>query len=276
MRLPEPHATCWLDGTELSVDRASIPVRDPALQAGLGLFETLALRRGQVLELRQHLERLRLGAERLRLPLPPLDQLQAGVLGAASRQAAACGWLKIVLTGGGRLLLFGGAMQPEEEGQTATAVLLPWRRNLHDPLGGLKTLSNAANLLGLDEARRRGADEGLWLNTRAQLAEGCTSNLFIVHQRRLFTPGPRDGILPGVIRALVLTIARGLSLHVHEGRIRLQRLEQAQEAFLTSSLRGVRPLVVYEGRALGTGRPGPITRRIAAELSRLRQPSALP
>jgi branched-subunit amino acid aminotransferase/4-amino-4-deoxychorismate lyase len=272
--VPEPDGVCWLDGTRLPVEQAALPVSEPALLGGLGLFETMALRGGRVLELPEHLERLARGAERLALPLPPADALESMTRVAAAEHRAPCGWLKLVLTGGGRLLLYGGDMRPEDDGAPATAILLPWRRNPHDPLSGLKSLSNGANLLGLAEARRRGADEGLWLNVRGRLAEGCTSNLFLVQRNRLFTPGTRDGILPGVTRALVLRIARQLGLHVHEGRVRLERLERAHEAFLTSSLRGVRPLVATGDKAVGSGRPGAVTRRIAEELARRRSETA--
>jgi branched-subunit amino acid aminotransferase/4-amino-4-deoxychorismate lyase len=149
-------------------------------------------------------------------------------------------------------------------------VLLPWRRHRRDPLAGLKTLSYAANARGLEEARRRGADEGLWLNDRGHLVEGCASNLFVVRHARLYTPSPADGILAGVVREIVLDVARSVGLVVHEGRLRLRRLERADEAFLTSSVRGVRPLVALGGSPVGPGRPGPWTRRIREEVGRRR------
>ena len=119
-------------------------------------------------------------------------------------------------------------------------------------------------------ARERGADEGIWLNTRGHLAEGCSSNLFVVQGRKLFTPREGEGILPGVLRAIVLRASRGLGIATHEGKVRLHRLQHAREAFLTSSLQGVRPLVQFQGRPVGPGRPGPITLRIAAEVVRIR------
>ena len=72
---------------------------------------------------------------------------------------------------------------------------------------------------GAEYARSKGADEGLWLNTRGHLAEGCTSNVFLAERRRLFTPAVRDGVLPGVVRGLVLKSARDLGFVIHEGKI---------------------------------------------------------
>jgi branched-subunit amino acid aminotransferase/4-amino-4-deoxychorismate lyase len=271
LRIPAAFDDCWVDGRRLAAGEAGLPIDDPVVQSGLGLFETLAIRDGRVLEIELHLDRLFEGVARLGLGDPSRDAVRATALEAAGEGAPSCGWLKIILTGGGRSLIFRGAMDPAEEGRSATAVILPWRRNPDDPLSGLKTLNYAGNRLGLELARRHGADEGLWLNTRGHLAEGCTSNLFVVRGGKLFTPGLREGILPGVVRGLAITAARRLGVPVHEGKLRLPRLGGATEAFLTSSLRGVRPLVAVRGRSVGTGRPGPLTGRIAAEVARVRQ-----
>ncbi len=270
MRFPGATEDCWLDGRRVVVGQAQLSMGDPAFQAGLGLFETLALVDGLVLDLDLHLDRMHDGAERLRIALPPREALRAIVLEAGSDGAPPCGWLKVIVTASGRTLAVRGVLDPGEVGRPASAILLPWRRNPEDPLAGLKTLNYAANLVGLEWARARGADEGLWLNTRGLLAEGCTSNLFVVRGGRLFTPAVREGILPGVVRALTISAARRLGLAVHEGRLRLTRLKRAQEAFLTSSLRGVRPLVSLESRPVGCGEPGRVTTAIAAEVARAR------
>jgi branched-chain amino acid aminotransferase len=93
-----------------------------------------------------------------------------------------------------------------------------------------------------------------------------------VQRRKLFTPGPRDGILCGIVRGMVLRAAAEEGLPVHEGKVRLRRLEQADEAFLTSSVRGLRPLILYEDGPVGTGRPGPVTRALAERVARMRRP----
>jgi branched-chain amino acid aminotransferase len=150
-------------------------------------------------------------------------------------------------------------------------VLLPWRRNPHEPIAGLKTHNYANSILGLEEARRRGADEGIWLNVRGHLAEACTSNIFVIRHRTLFTPSAADGILPGITRDKALRAARELNLRVHAGKIRLEKLARADEVFLTSSLRGVRPVAELDGRPVGRApAPGPVTRAISARVAALR------
>jgi branched-subunit amino acid aminotransferase/4-amino-4-deoxychorismate lyase len=90
--------------------------------------------------------------------------------------------------------------------------------------------------------------------------------VFVVRRRKLYTADARDGILPGIVREKVLRVARRLGCIVHEGKLRLKRLRQADEAFLTSSLRGVRPLVEIDGRPIARGDPGPLTLRISTEI----------
>ena len=270
MRVPETTTACWFDGNRLPMEQVRLGIDDPTVLAGMGLFETLAVHDGRLMELELHLARLRSGAHRLRLSCPETAGLRDVLLAATAELALDRGWLKLILTGLGSTVVFGGPLEGPQERPGASAVLLPWRRNLQDPLAGLKTLNYAPNLLGMASAREQGADEGIWLNTRGHLAEGCATNLFVVQGRKLFTPREGEGILPGILRSIVLRASRGLGISTHEGKLRLRRLQQAREAFLTSSLQGVRPLVRFQGRSVGPGRPGPITLRIAAEVRRMR------
>lgn len=275
MTLPGRPARVWIDGREEAVADAALGVADGGLLGGSGLFETLALRAGRVIDLEPHLARMAGSAAALGLDPPPLERMGAVALSAAATPlAAGCGWLKIVWTAGRRFVALCGEMDPELEGRPVTAVVLRWRRNPADPLVGHKTLSYAANLVGLREARSRGAEEGLWLNVRGRLAEGCTSNVFVVNGRRLSTPGPREGILPGVTRARVIEAARRLGLQVEEGRVPVKRLLRSGEAFLTSSLRGIRPLLRVDRHELGRAAPGPVAGRVRGELQRMRGLSA--
>jgi branched-subunit amino acid aminotransferase/4-amino-4-deoxychorismate lyase len=270
VNLPEPGSRCWIDGRPVAVERACLPAFDPGLLSGLGLFETLALRSARAIDLDAHLGRLQAAAGQLQIAMPPIERVRGIVEVAAATSPDACGWIKIVVTAAGHWLVARGRMVPQDEGRPASAVVLRFRRNPRDPLVGLKTLCYAPGVLGLREAMQRGADEGLWLNVRGRLAEGCASNLFVVRGGRLFTPSEREGILPGIVRRRTIEAARGLGLAVHEGPVRRERLARAGEAFLTSSLRGVRPLVRVGGRPVGSGATGPLTRRLAAEVARLR------
>ena len=269
-RFQDPEGPVWLDGNLVEPAAACIQVTDPAVQFGLGVFETVAVRQGRPLERAAHLDRLFACAARLDVPLPSRDELESAVGGAVARIPSGCGWLRLIASRSGRCAVFAGSMDPAEEGRSVSAVLLPWRKSPGDALAGLKSLNYAANVIGLEEAQRRGADEGIWLNTRGHVTEGCSSNLFVVKGRGLFTPAVRDGILPGIVRGIAIAAARYLGLSIHEGKLRLPRLLRADEAFLTSSTRGVRPLVQFEGKKVGRGRPGPITLAISEEVRKRR------
>jgi branched-subunit amino acid aminotransferase/4-amino-4-deoxychorismate lyase len=261
----------WIDGAWVPADRATVSLASPAIQSGLGAFETLAVRDQRVLDWEAHLDRLERSADYLGVTAPDRERLAEAATAVAGEVAGGLGWLKIVAVRHGPVAVFGGAIDPSEIGGSASAILLRWRRSPTEPLAPYKTLNYAPFVVGLEEARRRGADEGLWLNTRGHLAEGCTSSVFVVWRGKIFAPAVRDGILPGVTRAIALEAARGLGVVIHEGKVRLRRLETADEAFLTSSVRGVRPLIRFEGRPVGRGAPGPITRAVAARVADLRK-----
>ncbi|MGH6913983.1 MAG: aminotransferase class IV, partial [Geminicoccales bacterium] len=144
----------------------------------------------------------------------------------------------------------------------ARAVIVTTRRNEHSPLAGLKSLNYLDNLLSLREAREKGADEAILLNTAGRLACASAANLFLVEGERLLTPAEREGVLPGVTRAALLEIARGLGLAVEETGMPPSTLGRAEEAFLTNSLLGIRPLVEIDGRPVKEGRIGPMTLRL--------------
>jgi len=269
MRIPGEKTLVWINGKVMPMKEAALPLADPVVQAGLGVFETLAVRDGEVLDIPAHLQRLRAGAAILSVELPT-DENLLQALRPVVESLPACAWVKILAGRSGLLSVFGAGMDPQEEEQESSAVLLNWRLSHKGPIAGLKTLNYAHFLLGTEEAIARGADEGIWLNTRGHLGEGCSSNLVVVQRETLYTAGLGDGILPGIVRDLAIRAARNEGYSVHEGKVRLKRLEHAEEAFLTSSLRGVRPLVRYQGKPLGKGVRGPVTTRIARAVAAMR------
>lgn len=270
MSHPEPEGPVWIDGRFVAGEEAVVPVASVGVQSGVGVFETIAIRAGRPVDLDEHLGRLERSGAALRVPLRRRDEISAAVGEVALRVPSGHGWLKIVVLREGRTAVFAGESPREEEGRPARAVVLPWQRGRRDPLVGVKSTSYAANVVGLEWARSRGADEGLWRNDRGRLTEGCASNLFAVRGRAVFTPAVAEGILDGVTRAKAIAAAKSLGLSVHEGSVRVPRLATAEEAFLSSSLRGIRPLLSLDGKKIGTGTPGPWTAAIAAATARIR------
>jgi branched-subunit amino acid aminotransferase/4-amino-4-deoxychorismate lyase len=127
----------------------------------------------------------------------------------------------------------------------------------------VKTISLAESVWAYAEARAAGADEALVLNTAGELCEATTANLFVVRDGTAATPPLESGCLAGITRAHVL------ELGAVERMLTPADLEAAEEAFLTSSTREIQPLVAVDGRPVGSGEPGPVTRRLAVEYSAL-------
>ena len=152
--------------------------------------------------------------------------------------------------------------------EAARAVLSPDLRDPAGPLVGLKTISYAAERLLLAQARLRGADEALRRNLAGRIAEGTRSNLFLIEENRLVTPPLSEGLLAGVTRWFLLGIAAENGLQPAEEPVAVERLQEADEAFLASTLRGVVPLVELGGRPIGSRRPGPKTVMLRAVLER--------
>ncbi|MCK5577254.1 MAG: aminotransferase class IV family protein, partial [Dehalococcoidales bacterium] len=144
------------------------------------------------------------------------------------------------------------------------AIISPIRRNSQSPLSKLKSTSYLESLLARQQARAAGADEAICLNEKGLLAEASMSNIFLVKQEALITPGPKSGILTGITRQIVLEMATNLGIEIHERNVRPEELYDAQEAMLTSSLIEVMPLTRIEAGPVASGIPGPITTRLIA------------
>jgi branched-chain amino acid aminotransferase len=143
-------------------------------------------------------------------------------------------------------------------------------RDPTNPLVALKTTSRADYVHARLEARRAGADDALFLTTDGHLSEGTTANIFLVRLaadgiRELATPGLECAILPGTTRSWLLAWAKQVGLRPVEGRLSRQDQAAADEAFLSSSVAGVLPVTRFEGKAIGSGTPGPWTGRARAD-----------
>lgn len=264
-------AWVYLNGDFVAPERALVAADDEGLLYGRGLFETFRARNGVVYRLDKHLERLAEGAALLGIPVPsPLKELAQAVGELAERCALPDTRVRLTLTAGPArgeptVLMQARAVveYPEslyERGMSAVVVSV--RRNETSPLARTKSLSYLDNLLARAEARRAGADEALFLNTRGLLAEGSATNLFVVRQGELLTPPIEDGALPGVTRGSVMELALGAGIAVHEASLTLEDLRVADEAFLTNAVMGVMPLVAVDGAPLADGRLGPLSGRL--------------
>jgi len=135
-------------------------------------------------------------------------------------------------------------------------------RNAQSATAGYKTTSYAESILALRDAVDAGFDDAVFLDATGFVSEATASNVFAVLGNVLVTPAVTYGILPGITRAVVIELARQLHISVAERELDADELRDADEAFLTSSLRGIMPLVRIGGDTLGNGAPGEMTHRL--------------
>jgi branched-chain amino acid aminotransferase len=297
-RLSGSSHSIWLDGGLVDARGPHLNVTDRGFQLGDGLYETARARRGVVIELDEHLERLRQGCAALGLNLPISDdQLvvgiaellaaegldRAGSVGEPSGGLIGDAALRVTVTRGP--LERRGLLPPGFEDLVATIAIQCWpylptaedllergvravsssiRRDSGSPLAGVKTTSRADYVYARLEAARASADDALFLTLDGLLSEATAANLFVIAGQTLATPPLSAAILAGTTRTWLLVHAERLGLVAAEVDLRPAELLAADEAFLTSSVAGIVPLVSLDGRSIGTGRPGPRTRALRA------------
>lgn len=243
------------------------------LALGFGVFETIYCFKGKAVFFEEHLDRMRAGLEKLKIPFNDLPNFEKAVSEVVKEIDEPSRLRTIISYSDGKTysLVSTGPLTEDYESlkeRGVPATLLPFPRNEFSPLCGIKCLSYAENSLGLKMAKESGFYEGIFLNLKGELCEGCRSNLFWVDNDALHTPDPRTGILPGITREKVIHLAVREGWRVKDaGNVRrcrhpIESLFNASEAFLTSSLMGVVPLTLIDGRKIGNGKPGPMTKKI--------------
>ncbi len=277
--LPYP---MWIYLNDRFVDRkeALISVFDHGFLYGDGVYETLRTYGGRFFMLPQHLARLQRSARLIGLTIPvPEQEWPALLREAVERNGLTEAHLRITLSRGEGELGLDPALCPKptlvimarpiaqypahlfEEGVPLT--LAATRRNLATALPPqIKSLNFLNNILAKREAGQAGTFDSLMLNAEGLLTECTTSNFFFVSGGGLYTPSVDCGILDGITREVVLTLARDNGMSVEEGRYPAEALAHAEEAFLTNTSMEIMPVRSLDQAPVGPGRPGPVTRRL--------------
>ncbi len=259
--------TVWVNGRVIPPGQPAITADDHGLTVGDGIFETAKVVDGVAFALTRHLRRLQGSAQGMALTID-VDVVRRGVEEVLAANPVALGRLRITVTGGPSplgsdrgtagptyVVAVAAAAAPTEP---AAVITVPWVRNDRGAVAGLKTTSYAENVLALARAHDAGAHEALFANTRGNLCEGTGTNVFLAVGGRLVTPPLSSGCLAGVTRDLLLEWLPDIA----ERDVPLSALAEAQEAFLTSSLRDVHPVALVDGTPVPSV-PGPLTRRAA-------------
>jgi branched-chain amino acid aminotransferase len=278
----------WINGRLEPAERALLTVTDRGFQVGDGIFETIRVVGGRVLELASHASRLQASAAVLAMPLPDdlerclgqaiRDLCKANRLDGSDTQVA----VRVTVSRGavdGRALLPPEDVrpnvvvqawrvdppQPELLGRGLRLAISGVRRDPASPLATVKTTSRAEFVYAQLEAHQRGADDALFLTTDGHLAEATSASIFLVEGVGLVTPSLDCGILVSTTREWVISSGGpGLGLAVRQDRLTPNDLFVADEAFLASSVAGIVPITAVDGRPIGAGTPGVWTLRLRA------------
>jgi branched-subunit amino acid aminotransferase/4-amino-4-deoxychorismate lyase len=239
---------------------------DDGFTRGRAAFETVRVYGGRPFRLREHLDRLGRSAAAIGLPppdLPEVDRLARTVVAAAGVPDVV---LRLFWTpgppGGEPLALALASEIPawiEEariRGQRLVSLLSP-RRSVPWLLPGTKSTSYAVNMAAEAEAKRRGADDAVFVDPGGILLEGPVTNVWWGMGATLYTPSLELGILAGETRATVIELADELGYGVEQGVYGLDRLLEADEAFTSSSVREILPVVEVDGRPIARGPAAP-------------------
>ena len=235
---------------------------DEGFARGRAAFTTLRVYGGRPFRLPEHLERLASSAARLGLPLPDADEVEALALQAVAGAREPDCTLRVTWTpgppGGPPLALaVVGAIpawidEARARGQRLASLLVP-RRSEPWLLEGTKSTSYAVHMAAEAEAKRRGADDAVFVDGDGIVLEGPVTNIWWREGDMLVTPSLELGILAGETRATLIGLAAGLGYTVEEGAYPLARLREADEAFTSSSVREVMPVVGVDGATLARG-----------------------
>jgi branched-chain amino acid aminotransferase len=267
----------WSNGVIVPDDALQISVLDSTFEHGLGLFETLRTWNGHPTLLSLHVERLERSAGELDLTVDPTHLPDAAAvfhLIEANRASLTPGQdvrLRLTLSGGcvttvgscSTLWMTAGPLPPTRE--SGVIVTLTAKVADDDCLARHKTLNYWRMRIAHANGVANRSDDVLCLTPGGFICETCRANIFLIEAGRVYTPGLGGPLLPGIMRAVVLARARHLGLEAVECLLPLDRIRTADEAFLTSSLRGMLPITRLLDRELPS--PGPVTRQLWRDVS---------
>jgi branched-chain amino acid aminotransferase len=272
-------AAIYINGKIIDKADAKISVYDHGFLYGDGVFEGIRLYSGKVFKHREHIYRLYESARAIMLdiPLTP-DQMMAAVEQTAKAFGKKDGYIRLVVSRGpGSLGIDPRKCEPQvivivddiqlypvelyETGlEIVTASTIRNHPNALNPR--IKSLNYLNNILAKIEASRAGCLEAIMLNTKGEVSECTADNIFIVKNGALKTPPPDAGILEGITRGVVMTLARAAEIPTNECTLTRHDVYVADEVFLTGTGAEVIPVVKVDGRAIGSGKPGPVTRQL--------------
>ena len=284
----------YIDGEFYEKENAKISVFDHGLLYGDGVFEGIRFYNGRVFRLEEHIDRLYDSAHAICLKVG-LDKevLTEALLETIRLNELRDGYVRLVVTRGCGDLGLNPALCPratvfiiaskitlyseEKYEKGLEVVTCATRRIPHGALSPMvKSLNYLNNVLAKIEAQQAGAGEGLMLNEQGFVSECTGDNIFTVKKGIIYTPPISSGALSGVTRNVVFEMAAELGITILEPNMTRYDIFTADECFLTGTAAEIIPAVKLDTRAIGSGTPGPLTRKLIARFRELTASSGEP
>jgi branched-chain amino acid aminotransferase len=278
----------YISGTLYDKDDAKISVYDHGFLYGDGVFEGIRSYGGKPFKLDEHLARLYESAKAIRLEIPMTPDAMGRAIGDTLRTNGItdAGYIRVVVTRGAGYLGLDPRktsdpqvviitdhieLYPEELYEKGLAIVtVSTIRNHPNALSPrVKSLNYLNNIVAKIEGIDAGCPEALMLNQNGEVAECTGDNIFVVHGGVILTPPPSAGILEGITRNTVIGLARKAGREVREMTLLRQDVYKADECFLTGTAAEVIPVVTCDNRTIGTGKPGPVTRKLREAFRKL-------
>lgn len=275
--MAEIRGMAWINGEFVAARDLTISVFDSGFVGGVAVFDTLACWAGRLFKLDAHLDRFERSTHAAAIPLPlGRKELAAVIIETVRRSGLREAYVQIIATRGVRSSPLNWENPPtlivyaipyywiggEDKVDSGLKVMISATRNL--PVASLdakiKNFNRLHSYMAKLESDHAGADEAVLLDHNGYLTEGRGANLFLVLRGELYTPAL--GILQGITRETVFEIADEFGITRHERDLTPYDLYSAEEAFFSSTAGGIIPVVQADGRRIGSGIPGPLTRRI--------------
>jgi branched-chain amino acid aminotransferase len=276
----------YLNGELVLGDEATISPYDHGFLYGHGLFETMRVYHGKVFCLREHLTRLEASSRMLGWgKWFDAQELTAGIYQTLEKNGLQEASLRLTVSRGKgachpdpascqqmTVIIFATPLQPlsnEMYEQGWKVVTSKIQRNLTSPLCGMKVANYLDHILAKVQAKAQGGNEALLLNTKGSVAEGTMCNMFFVREGKLLTPDVGSGLLPGITRGTVLQLAVQAGIVIEERPVYPDELLTISEMFITSSLLEIMAVTQLDGKLVGNGSPGGITRLLQLKYKEL-------
>src|SRR5262249_19447405 len=270
----------YIDGKYFDERAAKVSVFDHGLLYGDGIFEGIRAYNGRVFRLKEHIDRLFTSAKAILLDIPLSHaEICEAVLETVRRNKLRDCYIRLVVTRGvgtlglnpksckdPSIIIIAGKIQiypPELYERGMDIITVPTTRNLHSALNpAIKSLNYLNNILAKIEANNAGYEEAVMLNAEGFVSECTGDNIFSVKHGVLVAPPLSAGALYGITRGVVLELAREAGFVTGEPNLTRYDLFNADECFLTGTGAEVIPIVRIDGRVIGSGQPGPVTKNL--------------